>query len=223
MTKTVGRTKMGKKRASVRSFRVRDEDWEAAQARALEDGFTMSELISHFVWGYAERVIDAPQVQVVFTPSATPGETTDLEPAATEASHPGHREGIVPVVELPRKRARHADPAIFEYAMFRGERWDDVHNVKQLLGRLAKHFWHHDRQVVLTAKDASGMVTDREARKKNVHYLPLDEEHFLYAHWATHYLLAAAQELVTTAGLEDEVHVALSQAGRTQPSVRSHT
>lgn len=65
---TKGRRRSGTGSNPVRSVRVSDSVWAAAQRRAAYEGTTMSVVMLMFVEGYAQGLIDPPKVQVVYTP-----------------------------------------------------------------------------------------------------------------------------------------------------------
>jgi hypothetical protein len=50
----------------VRSVRVSDEAWSAAQVRAAYEGRTMSEIVALLVSGYAQGQIQLPRVEMVY-------------------------------------------------------------------------------------------------------------------------------------------------------------
>lgn len=124
----------GRVRAQVRSFRVQPDLWRAASAKAEADGHTMSDIINFFIKGYAEGLIDAPTIQLIFgragdvpvhRDSEVQGLDSDERPAPGQLEQGGvehgHADtGLVRVVDLKRFANRHADPPIFKYAVFQG-------------------------------------------------------------------------------------------------------
>lgn len=47
-----------------RSVRISDEIWDAAKARAADEGVSISQVIVLLAWGYAHHAIDLPDVSV---------------------------------------------------------------------------------------------------------------------------------------------------------------
>lgn len=194
------------KYAPTRSVRVADALWDEAKSRASREGHTMSHVLSLLIQGYAAGKIDLPQ-QILVYPSGNepdvPGpledQPADLPPLEDES------DDLVRVVELELRPARQADPDIFEYAVFKGEVWTDVRNVKTLLSHLARELWAMDPDRLLSTENGKEMVKD--AKSPHRRFAMISEGKFLYMHWATHYLLAAVREFVTAFELEDHVKV----------------
>ena len=99
-----------------------------------------------------------------------------------------------------------ADPEIFEYVSFEGELWGDVHTIKELLARVGYTLWLRDSERFL-ATTQGGLV--HKTRTPSTKYVVLPDGQLMYAAWATHYLLEAVQEALTTFGLDDLVRVKL--------------
>jgi hypothetical protein len=60
------------KEIPVRSVRVEDALWERARRRATYEGVTMSQVLYEFTKGYADGLLNRPQVQLVYTPPRDP-------------------------------------------------------------------------------------------------------------------------------------------------------
>lgn len=58
----------------VRSIRVSDEVWDAANRRAHYEGVTISTVVIEIIQGYASGMLDLPRVQAVYSQPRTSGE-----------------------------------------------------------------------------------------------------------------------------------------------------
>ncbi len=99
-----------------------------------------------------------------------------------------------------------ADPEMFEYVVFEGEVWGDVNNVKALLAKVGYTLWLRDQERFL-ATEHGGLI--HKTRTRSTKYVKLPDGQLMYAAWATHFLLEALQESLTTFGLDDRVRVKL--------------
>lgn len=101
-----------------------------------------------------------------------------------------------------------ADPARFEYAVFRGEVWGDVHNVKALHWRVAKALDALD-PARLRATEYRENIT--ATKKPNTKYATgqLGDGSYLYQAWATRYLLDVVQTSISAFALDDDLKVKL--------------
>ena len=55
----------------VRSIRINEFDWEAGRQRASEEGHTPSSVINLLWKGYADGLLDLPQIHVTYTQPRT--------------------------------------------------------------------------------------------------------------------------------------------------------
>lgn len=60
------RSPNGTPESPVRTFRVADEIWDRAKARAQQDGSTMSSILLAFVDGYGLGKINPPRMTVIY-------------------------------------------------------------------------------------------------------------------------------------------------------------
>lgn len=187
----------------TRSVRISDEVWEAAKSRAEQDGYTMSRVVAVFVEGYADGQFDLPQVTVSYRNSRPT--TTSESPTRALAPETLQKLGLVRVVDVKLPRAKHADPKIFDLAMFEDQTWEDVGNVRDLLARIAPLLWNRDSDLLESTQNGSKLVT-RE-KKKGQRYIELAPGVYLRNNWATHYRFAALQEFITAFNLDDRVWV----------------
>lgn len=58
--------------SSPHSFRCTDATWEKAKARASEDGVPMNYVVEQFLIGYAQGMLNLPQVKVSFSSAVKP-------------------------------------------------------------------------------------------------------------------------------------------------------
>lgn len=195
----------------VRSVRISNEIWNAAKSRAeRESHMTMSWIVSAFVEGYAKGIIDVPRLVLVSDP------TGDEAPArATPYSRAGQvpqssvAEGFERVTDLPLTPGM-ANPPIFEFALYRGERLEAVTTTIDLVARVVE-------KLIAEGLDlgghsgVGGMV--EEERRPNVRYRPLDDGRFLYTGWAPQYQLDHLQTSLRRLSLENEVLVKMAAEG----------
>lgn len=119
-------------------------------------------------------------------------------------------EDLTRVVDLAIPYSNMADPDRFEYAVFRGQVWGDVHNVKTMHWRVAEALYAMD-PARLRASQHGGHIT--ATKKPNIRYAPqqFPDGRFLYAGWATKWLWDVVQGWITSFELDDEVHVKVAE------------
>lgn len=201
----------GAKPHPTRSVRISDELWNAAGVRARQDQATMSFVLHRLIEGYAAGKLNLPTETRTYEQSGEAVATPEPVPSGVvddSGERPTEPRNLVRVIDLDQPRTRHADPDRFEYAVFEGEIWPEVHNVKDLLRRVAPELWLRDPDRLAATENGREMVTSTKVKHHRYADLP-GGDHYLYTGWATKYLLAAAQEFVTAFQLEDEVTVKL--------------
>jgi hypothetical protein len=70
----------------ARSVRVADDVWERAKRRATYEGSTISHVTALFVEGYANGLLNAPRVRVVYDSATTVEPGTTVEPPEQAAA-----------------------------------------------------------------------------------------------------------------------------------------
>lgn len=122
-------------------------------------------------------------------------------------------DGLTPVLDAQRRRGwPHGWNREFEYVEYRGEHWE-VHDVKNLFNRIFSRLWADSHDEVVTFSDRRGGPL-YEAKAWNGHWDKLDDTHYLYMGWDSHYMLTAVQGLLEETGLASEVFVKYSYIGQ---------
>ena len=114
-------------------------------------------------------------------------------------------EELTRVVDLVVPHTSNADPKRFEYAVFKGELWGDVHNIKTLHWRIVQALDRLDARRLRAAEYGNHVVPAKAPR----HVGPLDDGSSVYQGWWPSYLLPVAQSWITAFELDDEVMVRL--------------
>ena len=87
-----------------------------------------------------------------------------------------------------------------------------MHDVKYLFDRVFKRLWADARESVLTFSGRrGGPIYDAQAWNGQWH--TLDDAHYLYLGWDSHYMLTAVQGVLEEAGLASDVAVKYSYVG----------
>ncbi len=122
-------------------------------------------------------------------------------------------DGLTPILDGRRRRGwPHGWDREFEYVEYRGEHWE-VYDVKSLFNRIFKRLWADSREhVVAFSARRGGPIFEAQAWRG--HWDTLDDAHFLYMGWDSHYMLTAVQGVLEEAGLASEVFVKYSYIGQ---------
>ncbi len=139
--------------------------------------------------------------------------TTDFLAIWTRSASSGiDDDGLTPILDAQHRRGwPRGWEREFEYVDYRGEHWE-VYDIKSLFDRVFSRLWADARERV-TAFGARRGGPIFEARAWNGHWNQLDDGHFLYLGWDSHYMLSAVQGVLDEAGLAAEVSVKYSYIG----------
>ncbi len=121
-------------------------------------------------------------------------------------------DGLTPILDAQHRRGwPRGWEREFEYVEYCGEHWE-VYDIKYLFDRVFKRLWAdaRDEVVAFSARRGGPIFT---AQAWNGHWNPLDDSHFLYLGWDSHYMLTAVQGVLEEAGLASEVSVKYSYIG----------
>ncbi len=121
-------------------------------------------------------------------------------------------DGLTPILDAKQRRGwPRGWEREFEYVEYCGEHWE-VPDVKYLFDRIFKRLWAdaRDRVVSFTAK-RGGPIYEQMAWNGQWH--KLDESHFLYLGWDSHYMLNTIQGVLEEADLAADVFVKYSYIG----------
>jgi hypothetical protein len=123
-------------------------------------------------------------------------------------------EELTRMVDVSTPPINMADPDRFEYVVFRGQLWGDVHNVRTLHWRIAQALDAID-PARLRAAQYGGHIT--ATKTPNTRYAPirLPDGSYIYSGWATKWLMEVAQAWVSAFALDDEVRVKLLEPTET--------
>lgn len=121
-------------------------------------------------------------------------------------------DDLVRVVDLERTPVR-GYPDVFEYAVFKGEVWGEVRDVKGLLVNVVAALLKIDAERLMTHEYGWFVRKTREPGKSQER---LPGGAWVYTGWSNRYLLAVVQELTTSFELDDEVKVKLVET--TEPT-----
>ena len=170
--------------------------------------------------GYARSAIPATRELVDIASwntaaiaSRTAGLTADfLRIWARSAAVDIDDDGLTPILDAQHRRGwPRGWEREFEYVEYRGEHWE-VYDVKYLFDRVFKRLWADAREhvVAFSARRGGPIFT---AQAWNGHWNALDDTHFLYLGWDSHYMLTAIQGVLEEAGLASDVSVKYSYVG----------
>ena len=109
------------------------------------------------------------------------------------------------VVDLVIPRNSNADPDRFEYVVFRGELWGDVHKVKTLHLRVTNALDQLDSERLRTSEYGSHITATPDSGGRSA--VPLEHGGYVYQGWWPCYLLEVVQAWITAFELDDEVRV----------------
>ena len=121
-------------------------------------------------------------------------------------------DGLTPILDAKHRRGwPRGWEREFEYVEYCGEHWE-VPDVKYLFDRVFKRLWADAREhVVAFTATRGGPIYDQMAWNGQWH--TLDESHYLYLGWDSHYMLTAVQGVLEEAGLAADVSVKYSYVG----------
>lgn len=121
-------------------------------------------------------------------------------------------DGLTPILDAVRRRGWPAGwEREFDYVEYRGERWE-VPDVKYLFNRVFRRAWTDTRSAALTyCAEHGGPIYDEMAWKGQ--WDELDDSHFLYMGWDSHYMMTAVQGVLEESGIAAEVFVKYSYIG----------
>ncbi|CAN5161845.1 hypothetical protein BH09ACT3_BH09ACT3_00320 [soil metagenome] len=121
-------------------------------------------------------------------------------------------DGLTPILDAKQRRGwPRGWEQEFDYVEYRGEHWE-VHDIKYLFNRVFTRLWADDRAAVIAFSSRRGGPVF-ETQAWNGHWDQLDETHFLYLGWDSHYMLSAVQGVLEEAGIASEVFVVYSYTG----------
>jgi hypothetical protein len=125
-------------------------------------------------------------------------------------------DDLTPILDARRRRGwPRGWQREWDYVEYRGEHWE-VYDVKYLFNRVFKRLWADSRDAVISfSARRGGPVYDEMAW--NGQWDALDDAHFLYMGWDSHYMLGAVQGVLDEAGLASEVFVKYSYIGNAMP------
>jgi hypothetical protein len=125
-------------------------------------------------------------------------------------------DDLTPVLDAKRRRGwPRGWQREWDYVEYRGEHWE-VYDVKYLFNRVFKRLWADSRDAVERYSARRGGPVYAE-RAWNGQWDALDEHHFLYMGWDSHYMLGAVQGVLDEAGFAAEVFVKYSYIGNAMP------
>ena len=121
-------------------------------------------------------------------------------------------DGLTPILDAKHRRGwPRGWEREFEYVEYCGEHWE-VPDVKYFFDRVFKRLWADAREhVVAFTATRGGPIYDQMAWNGQWH--TLDESHYLYLGWDSHYMLTAIQGVLEEAGLAADVSVKYSYVG----------
>lgn len=125
-------------------------------------------------------------------------------------------DDLTPILDARRRRGwPRGWQREWDYVEYRGEHWE-VYDVKYLFNRVFKRLWADARGAVETYSARRGGPVYAE-KAWNGQWDALDEQHFLYMGWDSHYMLGAVQGVLEEAGFSSEVFVKYSYIGNAMP------
>ncbi|MFJ6652403.1 DUF262 domain-containing protein [Microbacterium sp. NPDC091313] len=125
-------------------------------------------------------------------------------------------DDLTPILDAKRRRGwPRGWEREWDYVEYRGEHWE-VYDVKYLFNRVFTRLWADARAAVerYSARRGGPVYTERAW---NGQWDDLDEHHFLYMGWDSHYMLGAVQGVLDEAGFAAEVFVKYSYIGNAMP------
>ncbi len=121
-------------------------------------------------------------------------------------------DGLTPVLDAVRRRGWPAGwDREFDYCEYRGEHWE-IKDVRALFNRIFRRAWTDDRAAALSYSAKHGGPIYGEMAWKG-QWDELDESHFLYMGWDSHYMMTALQGVLEECGIAAEVFVKYSYIG----------
>lgn len=111
------------------------------------------------------------------------------------------------VVDLAVPHNSNADPDRFEYAVFKGDLWGDVHDIRTLHWRLVQALDRLDGHRLRAAEFGGHITATTTAHTRYAG--PLEDGSYVYQGWWPCYLLQVVQAWITAFELDDEVAVKL--------------